>query len=161
MENLKELALEILENACETDEIREDLDLDLFEAGLMDSMASVAVLLELEEKCSISLQPTDIDKEDISTVNNFTSFVSGYQDFNVGVVTSFNVTGLGIGTYFYRVRAVNGCGNTTSSSSLDQTVTTVNPSATISGTTSVCQNAARRRRSGANSGCGCPQNLSF
>lgn len=74
MENLKELALEILENACETDEIREDLDLDLFEAGLMDSMASVAVLLELEEKCSISLQPTDIDKEDISTVNNFIHF---------------------------------------------------------------------------------------
>jgi D-alanine--poly(phosphoribitol) ligase subunit 2 len=75
MENLKELALEILENACETDEIREDLDLDLFEAGLMDSMASVAVLLELEEKCSISLQPTDIDKEDISTVNNFIHFL--------------------------------------------------------------------------------------
>ena len=75
MENLKELALEILENACETDEIREDLDLDLFEAGLMDSMASVAVLLELEEKCSISLLPTDIDKEDISTVNNFIHFL--------------------------------------------------------------------------------------
>ena len=75
MENLKELALEILENACETDEIREDLDLDLFEAGLRDSMASVAVLLELEEKCSISLQPTDIDKEDISTVNNFIHFL--------------------------------------------------------------------------------------
>ena len=47
MENVKELALEILENACETDEIREDPDMDLYEAGLMDSMASVAVLLEL------------------------------------------------------------------------------------------------------------------
>ena len=75
MENVKELALEILENACETDEIREDPDIDLYEAGLMDSMASVAVLLELEEKCNISLQPTDIDKEDISTVNNFIRFL--------------------------------------------------------------------------------------
>ncbi len=75
MENVKELALEILENACETDEIREDPDMDLYEAGLMDSMASVAVLLELEEKCNISLQPTDIDKEDISTVNNFIRFL--------------------------------------------------------------------------------------
>lgn len=75
MENLREIALEILENACETDEIREDLDLDLFEAGLMDSMASVAVLLELEEKCHISLQPTDIEKKDISTVNHFIRFL--------------------------------------------------------------------------------------
>lgn len=75
MENVKELALEILENACETDEIREDPDMDLYEAGLMDSMASVAVLLELEEKCNISLQPTDIDKEEISTVNNFIRFL--------------------------------------------------------------------------------------
>ena len=64
-----------MENACETDEIREDPDMDLYEAGLMDSMASVAVLLELEEKCNISLQPTDIDKEDISTVNNFIRFL--------------------------------------------------------------------------------------
>lgn len=75
MENIKELAFEILENACETDEVREDPDMDLYEAGLMDSMASVAVLLELEEKCNISLQPTDIDKEDISTVNNFVHFL--------------------------------------------------------------------------------------
>ena len=49
--------------------------MDLYEAGLMDSMASVAVLLELEEKCNISLQPTDIDKADISTVNNFVHFL--------------------------------------------------------------------------------------
>ena len=75
MENVKELALEILENACETDEIREDPDMDLYEAGLMDSMASVAVLLKKKKKCNISLQPTDIDKEDISTVNNFIRFL--------------------------------------------------------------------------------------
>lgn len=75
MENLKEMALDILEEACETDEVREDLDLDLFEAGLIDSLASVMVLLAIEERTGVKLQPTDITREDITTVNNFVKFL--------------------------------------------------------------------------------------
>ena len=71
----KELALEIMENVCETDEVREDLDMDLFEAGLMDSLSSINILLEIENKLGIKLQITDLDKSDISTVNNFKSFL--------------------------------------------------------------------------------------
>lgn len=75
MENLQELALDIMEAACETDEVRDDLDLDLFEAGLLDSLASVAILIELEQKKGVRLQPTDLSKEDINTVNNFIKFL--------------------------------------------------------------------------------------
>lgn len=75
MENLKELALDIMEAACETDEVREDLDLDLFEAGLIDSLAAVVVLVELEERTGIKLQPTDMEREDIRTVNHFIDFL--------------------------------------------------------------------------------------
>lgn len=77
MDNLQELALEVLEAACETEEVREDLELDLFEAGLMDSLASVAVLIELEERTGLRLQPTDVAKDDIRTVNNFVGFLAG------------------------------------------------------------------------------------
>ena len=46
---------------------------------------------------------------DVSTSNNFTSYVPGYQDLNVGNVISKNVTGLTANTfYYYRVRAFNG-----------------------------------------------------
>lgn len=75
MENLQELALDILVAACETDEVGEDLDMDLFEAGLMDSLASVSVLIELEERTGVRLQPTDVDKDDIRTVNKFAEFL--------------------------------------------------------------------------------------
>lgn len=75
MENLRELALEIFEEACETDEVREDLDLDLFEAGLIDSLATVVILVELEKKTGLKLQPTDIERADVSTVNRFIAFL--------------------------------------------------------------------------------------
>ena len=71
----KKLALEILENVCETDELDEEPEMDLFDAGLMDSLSSINILLEIEKNLGMKLQVTDIDKSDISTVNNFESFL--------------------------------------------------------------------------------------
>ena len=48
---------------------------------------------------------------DVATTNTFvvSTYVPGYQDRNVGNVTSFPVTGLALNTfYYYRVRAFNG-----------------------------------------------------
>lgn len=59
---------------------------------------------------------------DVSTVSNFASFVTGYNNKSVGNVTSASVTGLSANTtYYYRVRAK--CTGT-SSSSTTTTVTT-------------------------------------
>jgi len=45
---------------------------------------------------------------DVSTERSFTSYVSGYQNLDVGNVTSRSVTGLSANTtYYYRVRAYN------------------------------------------------------
>jgi phosphodiesterase/alkaline phosphatase D-like protein len=47
---------------------------------------------------------------DVSTSNTFATYVPGYQDLDVGNVTSFPVIGLNAQTiYYYRVRAYNGC----------------------------------------------------
>src|SRR3712207_7448110 len=46
---------------------------------------------------------------DVSTSNTFNTYLSGYQDLDVGNATSRSVTGLSAGTtYYYRVRAYTG-----------------------------------------------------
>ncbi|WP_294372779.1 D-alanine--poly(phosphoribitol) ligase subunit DltC [uncultured Clostridium sp.] len=72
---MKEKVLEIFIDVTGNDEIAEDLDLNLFDAGLLDSLAIIEVLLQIEEKLGIKLQPTDLEREDMSTVNKMTAFL--------------------------------------------------------------------------------------
>lgn len=57
---MQETVIEIFEDVLGTDEIREDLDLNLFETELLDSLAMIEVLLEIENRLGIELQPTDL-----------------------------------------------------------------------------------------------------
>lgn len=54
---------------------------------------------------------------DVATDAGFTAFVTGYQDLDLGNVTSRALTGLRLGTYYVRVRAYNANGTSTSSTS--------------------------------------------
>lgn len=72
---MQETVISIFEDVLGCDEIREDLDLNLFDTGLLDSLAIIEVLLEIEERLSITLQPTDLERSDMATVNNLTKFL--------------------------------------------------------------------------------------
>ena len=78
---------------------------------------------------------------DVSTVNTFVSYVTGYQDLNVGNVTTYNVTGLTAGTtYYYRIRAVNYCGTSGNSATVTYATLPATPAVPgpITGTTPQC-----------------------
>jgi hypothetical protein len=63
---------------------------------------------------------------DVSTSNTFASFVGLYNGLDIGNVTSYAVGGLNAGqTYYYRVRAKNGCGTSSTATATIQSVTTL------------------------------------
>jgi len=69
---------------------------------------------------------------DVSTNSSFSSFVTGFNNFNTGNISFKAVSGLSCGTtYYYRVRASNACG--TSGNSNTRSVTTTGTSNPFSG----------------------------
>jgi len=66
---------------------------------------------------------------DVATDNSFTNYVSGYNNLNVGNVTTYSVSGLICNTtYYYRVRAANSCGTSANSNVITVTTAACGPS---------------------------------
>ena len=72
---LKEQVLDMLEEICEDDVVREDLDINMKEEGLMDSLAFVEMLVRIEEIFGLSIAPTEVTYEEIDTPNKVISYI--------------------------------------------------------------------------------------
>ncbi len=66
-EEAKERLLEVLADICEDDIVLSDPDVELFESGLLDSIAYMELLLEIERELGISVAPSEVEKEDVDT----------------------------------------------------------------------------------------------
>ena len=73
--DIRESVIEIFEEVLGSDEIRDNQDLDMFENEMLDSLAIIEVLLGIEDKLNLSLQPTDLERKDMATLNNLVDFL--------------------------------------------------------------------------------------
>ena len=72
---VKEQVLDMLEEICEDDVVREDLDINMKEEGLMDSLAFDEMLVRIEEIFGLSIAPTEVTYEEIDTPNKVISYI--------------------------------------------------------------------------------------
>jgi D-alanine--poly(phosphoribitol) ligase subunit 2 len=56
-----------------------DPDTDIIETGLLDSMAIVTLIVELEERFSITVPPEELDLESLRTLARLTALVEDLQ----------------------------------------------------------------------------------
>ena len=65
----EEKMLTLLADVCEDDAVYEERDTDLFDAGLLDSMAAIELLVDIEDQFGVSIAPTEVEREEMNTVN--------------------------------------------------------------------------------------------
>lgn len=68
-ETIEEKTLEMLEEICADSAVRDERDVDLFDAGLLDSMAAIEVLVAIEEEFGVEIAPTELERDEMNTVN--------------------------------------------------------------------------------------------
>ena len=93
---------------------------------------------------------------DVATDNAFTTFVSGYNNKDIGNVTSVSVTGLSVNTtYYYRIRAYNTGGDSPNSNTISITTLPNPPTAPVANTaTNIVQTSCTVNWSSSTNGTG-------
>lgn len=68
---MEEKILEILAEKCgvEPEDLMEDMDIDMFEEGLLDSFATLSLMVDFENELGIKLEITEIERKDLNTPN--------------------------------------------------------------------------------------------
>jgi D-alanine--poly(phosphoribitol) ligase subunit 2 len=72
---MEEKLLELLAELCEDDSVKTALDEDLFEAGLLDSLAFADLLFSIEDNFGVIIAPSEVERSDINTPNKIIALV--------------------------------------------------------------------------------------
>jgi D-alanine--poly(phosphoribitol) ligase subunit 2 len=64
---LREKVLQLLASVTETDEVRTNFDLSLYDNQLLDSIRTVELMVGIEEEFGLKISPAEFERENWST----------------------------------------------------------------------------------------------
>lgn len=64
---MEENVLEMLVELCDDEVVREDLDVELFETGLIDSLGFTELLVDIEDRFGVVISPSELEREEMNT----------------------------------------------------------------------------------------------
>lgn len=73
--NMGEKILDILSEVCEDDIILHEMNIELIESGILDSMGRVEFIVEIEDKLGVYIQPTEIDWKVVNTPKKIVEYI--------------------------------------------------------------------------------------
>ena len=77
--NFVESVLNILADVADNDIVQENPDIELFEVGIIDSFATVGLLLEIQNNLGIDVTITDFDRDEWATPNKIIAVLKELQ----------------------------------------------------------------------------------
>lgn len=72
---MEEKMLDLLVEICEDEIVRENRQIELFESGLIDSLAFAELLFDIEDTFGVIIAPSEIDRKEIDTPDKLISMV--------------------------------------------------------------------------------------
>ncbi|CAM4306678.1 alanine-phosphoribitol ligase [Bacillus cereus] len=69
MSEFKDQVLNVLEEVCENDIVKDNPDVQLFEEGILDSFGTVSLLVGFQERLNIEVSISDFDRDEWATPN--------------------------------------------------------------------------------------------
>lgn len=78
--DVKATVLDILADLTGDDDVKNNLDTSLFDSGLLDSMATVQLLLELQQQLGIDVPVSEFDRKEWETPNKIIAKVENLKN---------------------------------------------------------------------------------
>jgi D-alanine--poly(phosphoribitol) ligase subunit 2 len=78
-----EKVLELVASVAETDEVRVNLDLPLYECQLLDSIKTVELMIGIEEEFGIKISPAEFERENWDTPGKIIADLERRMQLNV------------------------------------------------------------------------------
>ena len=75
IENLEEQIIDLIVDITGEDEIGDYRDDDLFEEDVLDSLGAIELLVRIKERFGVSIAPTELEREEMNTVNKIVARV--------------------------------------------------------------------------------------
>jgi D-alanine--poly(phosphoribitol) ligase subunit 2 len=71
----RERVIDLLVDVTRADEVRRDVDLPLYDLGLIDSLGTVELLVAITQEFAVDISPTEIDRTIWATPQKIIEFV--------------------------------------------------------------------------------------
>jgi D-alanine--poly(phosphoribitol) ligase subunit 2 len=79
----REKALKLLESVTETDEVRSNLELRLYECQVLDSIKTVELMVRIEEEFGLKISPAEFERENWATPDKIIADLESRAQVNV------------------------------------------------------------------------------
>ena len=69
MNDFESQIIDLVVDISGDDDAAEDLDMDLFEEDILDSMAAIELLVAIKDNFGVSIAPTELERDQMNTIN--------------------------------------------------------------------------------------------
>lgn len=77
---MEDRVINIIAEICENEAIKDNLDIDLIENEILDSLAFITLISRLEEEFDIEIQPTQVKPDTWRNINSIIELIKNYNE---------------------------------------------------------------------------------